>query len=48
FDSLRFSGIRLFRDMQMLPDSMQSFTPLVQGVANFYFPDIVWYADECE
>ena len=33
FDSLRFSGIRLFRDMQMLPDSMQSFTPLVQGVA---------------
>lgn len=33
FDSLRFSGIRLFRDMQMLPDSMQNFTPLVQSVA---------------
>lgn len=33
FSSVRFSGVRLFRDMQMLPDSRQNFTPLVQGIA---------------
>ncbi|WP_407198575.1 fimbrial biogenesis outer membrane usher protein [Citrobacter portucalensis] len=33
FDSVRFTGIRLFRDMQMLPNSKQNFTPLVQGIA---------------
>ena len=33
FDSLRFRGIRLFRDMQMLPDSKQNFTPVVRGIA---------------
>ncbi|WP_312950651.1 fimbrial biogenesis outer membrane usher protein [Superficieibacter sp.] len=33
FDSVRFRGVRLFRDMQMLPASKQNFTPLVQGIA---------------
>ncbi|MEH1754664.1 fimbria/pilus outer membrane usher protein, partial [Salmonella enterica] len=33
FDSVRFPGVRLFRDMQMLPNSKQNFTPLVQGIA---------------
>ncbi len=33
FDSVRFSGVRLFRDMQMLPNSKQNFTPRVQGIA---------------
>ncbi|EOH6330110.1 MULTISPECIES: fimbrial biogenesis outer membrane usher protein [unclassified Citrobacter] len=33
FDSVRFSGVRLYRDMQMLPNSKQNFTPLVQGIA---------------
>lgn len=33
FDSVRFTGVRLFRDMQMLPNSKQNFTPLVQGIA---------------
>ncbi len=27
------SGVRLFRDMQMLPNSKQNFTPRVQGIA---------------
>lgn len=30
---MRFTGVRLFRDMQMLPNSKQNFTPLVQGIA---------------
>lgn len=33
FDSVRFRGVRLYRDMQMLPNSRQNFTPLVQGIA---------------
>lgn len=33
FDSVRFTGVRLFRDMQMLPNSKQNFTPRVQGIA---------------
>ncbi|TKU33103.1 fimbrial biogenesis outer membrane usher protein, partial [Citrobacter sp. wls718] len=33
FDAVRFSGVRLYRDMQMLPNSKQNFTPLVQGIA---------------
>ena len=33
FDSVRFSGVRLFRDMQMLPNSKQNVTPRVQGIA---------------
>lgn len=33
FDSIRFRGIRLWRDMQMLPNSMQNFTPVVRGIA---------------
>ncbi|WP_233638687.1 fimbria/pilus outer membrane usher protein, partial [Citrobacter cronae] len=33
FDSVRFRGVRLYRDMQMLPNSKQSFTPVVQGIA---------------
>ncbi len=33
FDSVRFRGVRLFRDMQMLPNSKQNFTPRVQGIA---------------
>lgn len=33
FSSVRFSGVRLFRDMQMLPNSKQNFTPRVQGIA---------------
>lgn len=30
---MRFRGVRLYRDMQMLPNSKQNFTPLVQGIA---------------
>lgn len=33
FDSVRFRGVRLYRDMQMLPSSKQNFTPIVQGIA---------------
>lgn len=33
FESVRFRGLRLYRDMQMLPGSKQNFTPLVQGIA---------------
>lgn len=33
FDAVRFSGVRLFRDMQMLPNSKQNFAPRVQGIA---------------
>ncbi|MRS13616.1 fimbria/pilus outer membrane usher protein [Enterobacteriaceae bacterium RIT691] len=33
FDSVRFRGVRYFRDMQMLPTSKQNFTPIVQGIA---------------
>lgn len=33
FDAVRFRGMRLYRDMQMLPNSKQHFTPLVQGIA---------------
>ncbi|EJD6419511.1 fimbrial biogenesis outer membrane usher protein [Citrobacter freundii] len=33
FDTVRFCGVRLYRDMQMLPNSKQNFTPLVQGIA---------------
>lgn len=33
FDAVRFRGVRLYRDMQMLPNSKQNFTPLVQGIA---------------
>lgn len=33
FDSVRFRGVRLWRDMQMLPNSKQNFTPVVRGVA---------------
>lgn len=33
FDAVRFRGIRLYRDMQMLPNSKQNFTPVVQGIA---------------
>lgn len=33
FDAVRFSGVRLYRDMQMLPNSKQNFTPRVQGIA---------------
>ncbi|POP47771.1 fimbrial assembly protein [Superficieibacter electus] len=33
FDAIRFRGVRLWRDMQMLPNSKQHFTPLVQGIA---------------
>ncbi len=33
FDSVRFSGVRLFRDMQMLRNQKQNFTPRVQGIA---------------
>ncbi|VDZ63324.1 Fimbriae usher protein StcC (plasmid) [Klebsiella aerogenes] len=33
FDAVRFRGVRLFRDMQMLPNSKQNFTPIVQGIA---------------
>lgn len=32
FDSVRFRGVRVYRDMQMLPNSRQNFTPLVQGL----------------
>lgn len=34
FDSVRFRGLRLFRDMAMLPNSKHSFTPIVQGIAH--------------
>ncbi|WPO94444.1 fimbrial biogenesis outer membrane usher protein [Buttiauxella sp. HR94] len=33
FDSVRFNGVRLWRDMQMLPNSKQNFTPVVRGIA---------------
>ncbi|HEJ0180335.1 TPA: fimbrial biogenesis outer membrane usher protein [Citrobacter koseri] len=33
FDSVRFTGIRIWRDMQMLPNSKQNFTPIVRGIA---------------
>lgn len=33
FDSVRFRGVRLWRDMQMLPNSKQNFTPIVRGIA---------------
>lgn len=33
FDAVRFRGVRLFRDMQMLPNSKRNFTPVVQGIA---------------
>lgn len=33
FDSVRFNGVRLWRDMQMLPSSKQNFTPVVRGIA---------------
>ncbi|MEO3989890.1 fimbria/pilus outer membrane usher protein [Pseudocitrobacter cyperus] len=33
FDSLRFRGISMGTDMRMLPDSQQSFSPVVRGVA---------------
>ncbi|HFK3154690.1 fimbrial biogenesis outer membrane usher protein [Citrobacter sedlakii] len=33
FDAVRFRGMRLYRDMQMLPNSKQNFTPVVQGIA---------------
>ncbi len=33
FDSVRFKGVRLWRDMQMLPNSKQNFTPVVRGIA---------------
>lgn len=33
FDAVRFRGMRLHRDMQMLPNSKQNFTPVVQGIA---------------
>lgn len=33
FDSVRFKGVRLWRDMQMLPNSQQNFTPVVRGIA---------------
>lgn len=33
FDTVRFRGVRLYRDIQMLPNSKQNFTPLVQGIA---------------
>lgn len=33
FDSVRFYGVRLWRDVQMLPNSQQNFTPVVRGIA---------------
>lgn len=33
FDAVRFRGVRLYRDLQMLPNSKQNFTPLVKGIA---------------
>ncbi|WP_313573104.1 fimbrial biogenesis outer membrane usher protein [Pseudescherichia sp.] len=33
FDAVRFNGVRLWRDMQMLPASKQNFTPVVRGIA---------------
>ncbi|WP_312411013.1 fimbrial biogenesis outer membrane usher protein [Pseudescherichia sp.] len=33
FDAVRFNGVRLWRDMQMLPNSKQNFTPVVRGIA---------------
>lgn len=33
FDAVRFRGIRIWRDMQMMPDSKQQFTPVVRGIA---------------
>ncbi|MFT0698058.1 fimbrial biogenesis outer membrane usher protein [Citrobacter meridianamericanus] len=33
FDAVRFRGVRIWRDMQMLPNSKQNFTPVVHGIA---------------
>lgn len=33
FDAVRFRGVRIWRDMQMLPNSKQNFTPVVRGIA---------------
>ncbi|MBR7381804.1 fimbria/pilus outer membrane usher protein, partial [Klebsiella pneumoniae] len=33
FDTVRFRGVRFWRDMQMLPHSKQNFDPVVRGVA---------------
>ncbi|CBG88980.1 fimbrial biogenesis outer membrane usher protein [Citrobacter rodentium] len=33
FDTVRFRGLRFWRDMQMLPHSKQNFAPVVRGVA---------------
>lgn len=33
FDAVRFRGVRIWRDMQMLPNSKQRFTPMVRGIA---------------
>lgn len=33
FDAVRFRGVRIWRDMQMLPNSKQRFTPVVRGIA---------------
>ncbi|HFZ8994132.1 TPA: fimbrial biogenesis outer membrane usher protein [Citrobacter freundii] len=33
FDTVRFRGVRFWRDMQMLPHSMQNFAPVIRGVA---------------
>ena len=33
FYAVRFSGVRIWRDMQMLPYSKQNFTPVVRGIA---------------
>ncbi len=33
FDTVRFRGVRFWRDMQMLPHSKQNFAPVVRGVA---------------
>lgn len=36
FDTVRFRGVRFWRDMQMLPHSKQNFAPVVRGVAQTY------------
>ncbi|MES0265686.1 fimbrial biogenesis outer membrane usher protein [Citrobacter sedlakii] len=33
FETVRFRGVRFWRDMQMLPHSKQNFAPVVRGVA---------------
>ena len=33
FDAVRFRGVRIWRDMQMLPNSKQNFTHVVRGIA---------------